>query len=59
MDMRNGVMMGETANNLLCMKGLVFTIKLFLYLNLWVIKLVILDFKYLLASYDQDLILWK
>lgn len=37
--MRNGVLIGETVNCLLCVKGFVFTIKLFSYLNLWNIKL--------------------
>lgn len=37
--MRNGVLIGETVNCLLCVKGLLFIIKLFSYLNLWSIKL--------------------
>ena len=38
-DMRHGVLIGEAVNCLLCVKGLVFTIKLLLYLNLWSVKL--------------------
>lgn len=51
--------MCETANGLLCIKGLVCTVKLFVYLTLWSVKLDILDFKYLLASYEQAMVLEK
>lgn len=57
--MRNGLVMCETANGLLCIKGLVCTVKLFVYLTLWSVKLDILDFKYLLASYEQAMVLEK